>query len=90
MQKMESLALSFPSLRSAVGVRPWSADELDAWARSDVSGHGALCAARFMLAVWNPDGAWSCGRFDLMEALAVWDVDHRLAFLSWVGRPWWP
>ena len=43
-----------------------------------------------MLAVWNPDVEWQCGRFDLMEALCCWDDRHRAAFLMWAAEPWWP
>ena len=29
------------------------------------------------------------GRFDVVEAMAVWDADHRTAFLEWTKNPWW-
>jgi len=86
---IEDLAHSFPCLRRAVGIRPWDANLLADWAGGPVS-HGERVTAQFVLAVWCPDEAWPCGRFDLMEALAVWDLPHRAAFLAWATDPWWP
>lgn len=86
---IERLALSFPALWHAQGVRPWEALQLDAWASSPTLADGALHAARFVLAVWDNSYAWRCGHFDAMEALSVWDAPHRGAFLTWVAKPWW-
>jgi hypothetical protein len=86
---IERLALSFPTLRRAPGVYPWAAPQLDAWAAGPAPGDGALDAARFVLAVWDNHHSWRCGRFDVVEALSVWDAPHRGAFLTWVARPWW-
>ncbi len=88
--RMEILAASFPGLRHARGIQPWDALHLDNWASGPAPGHGARCAAQFILTVWNPSAEWECGRFDLMEALACWDAEHRFAFLEWVVKPWWP
>jgi hypothetical protein len=41
------------------------------------------------LSVWDPQQAWELERFDVMEALRVWDEDHREAFLAWASNPWW-
>ena len=89
-EKMERLAQSFPTLMMAPGTVPFNADKLAKWARGPEPGHGARCAARFVLTVWNPGVRWRCGRFDLMEALSSWDDEHRGAFLRWVQKPWWP
>jgi len=62
---------------------------LDVWAASGVPSHGELCTARFVLAVWDPSGDWRSGRFDVMEALGVWDLAHRQVFLKWAADPWW-
>ncbi len=87
---MEQLATSFPSLRGKSGTKPWDALELEQWALSPAPSHGALCAARFVLAVWAPSTRWKCGAFDLMDALSTWDGPHRAAFVAWVTKPWWP
>ena len=50
---------------------------------------GAHHAARFILAVWNNDAEGTCDRFDVIEALAIWDEEHRAAFLAWAKNPWW-
>jgi hypothetical protein len=89
-RRMEELALSFPTLEGRPGVTPWEPDELDQWASGPAPSHGGLCAARFVLAVWDPRHTWQCGRFDLMEALGCWDTNHRGAFVHWAGQPWWP
>lgn len=87
--RVRLLAQTFPSLWNAPGVRPWNAVTVDEWASSGGPSHGELCTARFILSVWNPDEQWQCGRFDIMEALRVWDMSHRKAFLDWAVDPWW-
>ena len=37
----------------------------------------------------GPPDDWP-GRFDLMEAVRIWDDDHRRVFLAWAEAPWWP
>jgi hypothetical protein len=69
--KMAALAQTFPSLAKASGVRLWDANTLDHWASETPISPGELVAARFLLAVWDPDHAWKCGRFDVMEALRL-------------------
>jgi hypothetical protein len=88
-RRMAELAQSFPCLRDASGVSPWNAAIFDRWASGPVS-HSELITARFVLAVWSPDTAWRCGRFDMMEALSVWDPPNHRAFLEWASKPWWP
>lgn len=39
---------------------------------------------------YRVESQWSCGLFDVVDALACWDVHHREAFLAWACRPWWP
>jgi hypothetical protein len=88
--RMSALALSFPSLRQADGLAPWEPEPFARWMRSGAPGHGAKCAGQFLLSVWNPSTRWKGGRFDLHEALAIWDEAHRAAFLAWARAPWWP
>ena len=87
--RMTTLAQSFPTLRVADGVSPWDAERLEAWLMSGAPGHGAKCAGRFVLSVWNSYHTWACGHFDLHEALGCWDDKHRSAFARWVTAPWW-
>jgi hypothetical protein len=81
-------AQTFPCLRNAPGVSPWEPHELNLWATRGVS-HGEKVTARFVLAVWDRHTEWECGKPDLMEALGVWDLAHRQAFLAWAADPWW-
>jgi hypothetical protein len=89
-RRMSALALSFPSLLDADGIAPWEPLHFERWMRSGAPGHGAKCAGRFVLSVWNPSTRWKCGRFDLHDALGIWDNPHRAAFLAWARAPWWP
>jgi hypothetical protein len=86
---IEELALCFPSLQGAAGVQPWDPNQLDAWA-CDGASHAQRVTIQLLLAVWNLETTWDCGRFDLMEGLALWDLPHRVAFLHWAKDPWWP
>ena len=88
--KMVAFARTFPSLVKAMGVKPWDAHAFDRWATETPLSHGELLTARFLLAVWDPATTWPCGRFELMDAMRVWDDRHRAAFLAWASDPWWP
>lgn len=103
--RMADLARSFPELARRAPIEPFEPDTLDRWACSGAPGHAGSCAARFVLSVWTGDtGAldihrkratdrvwpWKCRRFELHEALACWDDEHRAAFLAWARNPWWP
>jgi hypothetical protein len=88
--RMTALAQTFPSMAKASGVRLWDAHTLDRWASETPISPGEVTTARFLLAVWDPHHVWTCGRFDAMEALRLWDEKHRTAFLAWASDPWWP
>jgi hypothetical protein len=89
-QKMAELAKSFPCMAKPIGSRLWDANAIDRWAHNSPLSHGELVTVRFLLAVWDRDFDWECGRFDLMDALRVWDTRHYAAFLTWVRDPRWP
>ena len=86
--KMAELSRSFPSRAKASGIHVWHANTLDRWASETPLSLGELVTARFLLAVWDPYHPWACGRFDVMEAIRVWDEPHRAAFLAWARDPW--
>ncbi len=87
--RMTAFALTFPSMQHALGVKPWDALELDRWGSGSRS-HGERVTAQLLLSVWDSSTEWTCGRFNLMEALRIWDAEHHQAFLKWVANPWWP
>lgn len=103
-QSMTRLAKLFPSLRQAPGVEPWNVDELLRWAASGVLSHGEVLAAKFVLSVWNPGTDWEeiaredglledgqrFRRFDLFEAMNVWDSEHIRVTLTWIESPFFP
>src|SRR4051794_22400017 len=86
--RVSQLARSFPALRGAPGVDPWDAVALNLWTCKGVS-HGEKLSAQLILTVWNQYEAWECGKFEVMEALQVWDDRHRSAFIEWAKEPWW-
>lgn len=70
------------------GADPWDAPTLDV--QSSGASHGEKFVIQFLLRVWDPGHEWSCGKFDVLEALSVWDEQTRAAFLNWAQDPWWP
>jgi len=100
---MASLCALFPALRKAPGAAPWDATAMLRHACGAIS-HGEQLAARFVLSVWNCKADWNeeahkkgflraddrLRRFDVFEALAVWDFANREAFLTWARDPFFP
>lgn len=80
--KIAEIAESFPSLKKADGVWPWSPNRLDVWASEFGRSDDAVHSARFLLRLWNADCDWECGRFDAQTAIRSWDRIHRRAFLD--------
>ncbi|MBN8603402.1 MAG: hypothetical protein J0M26_20370 [Planctomycetes bacterium] len=76
------IALRFESLVDARGLMPWSPLELDSWSCEFGRNPQSIHAARFVLNLWNAGCQWDCGRFDPREALKVWDLRHRRAFME--------
>lgn len=87
--RLKALAHTFPSLWDAPGISPWDPHALDEWASDVGLPPVPSFSAQFVLAVCDPWLAWDSGPFDLMEAMAAWDAEHRAAFLEWVRNPWW-
>jgi hypothetical protein len=99
----EQLVKSFPSMKVVLGGRPWSANEVLRWVCSVGGSHGEVLTARFLLGVWNQQADWvaearelrlpspeAARRFDLLEAVAVWDVAHLTALRLWLAAPCFP
>ncbi|TAJ99892.1 MAG: hypothetical protein EPO39_16260 [Candidatus Manganitrophaceae bacterium] len=91
-EKMSDIAENFYDLIGEPGVRPWKPELLDKWAASKENENdpSSRCAAQFMLSLWDPNGSWLSGEFDLHEAISVWGPRNISAFAVWVLRPWWP
>lgn len=101
---MARLANLFPSVRGVPGTDPFDALALLRWAVSTGASHGEILAAKFLLSVWNPGIDWEktarehnlittgqkFSRFDLFEAMNVWDQIHIKAFLTWIELPFFP
>lgn len=102
-EQMSRLAASFPRLNGAPGSRPWNQDLFLKWLCSTGLSHGELLAARFVLGVWNASTDWAelareeghpfpenAARFDLHEAMGIWDRTYVNAMLQWIELPFWP
>ena len=70
------------------GARPFDADLLDASYAG--ASHGEKVSICFLLNVWNPGHEWNSGKFDLIDALGIWDAQKRAVFCEWAKAPWWP
>lgn len=84
---MQSLIDAFPTLRARRVV--WDAEHGGKSAGElkklmSVMGHGELCAAQFVLSVWNTQN-----KFNIHDAAGCWDHSHRAAVLEWLKDPWW-
>ena len=70
------------------GAKPFDAELLDA--NYAGASHGEKVSIAFLLNVWNPGHEWKSGKFDVMDALSVWESSQRNAFCDWAMNPWWP
>jgi len=86
-ERMSRLALSFPALARAPGVSPWESDKFIRWVQKGGGSHGEKTCGKFVLLVWN-NFDWG-EKFNLAEAISVWDKENYKAFLEWVKNPWW-
>lgn len=85
-ERLAELARKFPALRGAPGIDVWHRDMLAGWACSDAAPVSGRHAARFVLALEQPE-IWP---FDVLEAFSVWGASDRAAFLCWASAPWRP
>lgn len=93
------LARSFSSLAN---LERW--DSLALLRTLPTASHGERLSAQFVLGVWNPYTDWAkvaraerikgdraaFGRFDLIEAIGVWDPAHVEAAMAWMRQPFYP
>ena len=70
------------------GAEPFDAELLDA--NYAGASHGEKVSIAFILNVWDPGREWKAGKFDLIDALRIWDDSKRAAFCDWAREPWWP
>lgn len=84
-ERIQHMAMRFPSLQDVPAAMRWNALKLDQWALT--ASHGERCAVQFLLRVWDQHGLWKCGEFNVFEAMAIWDQEHREAFLAWALNP---
>lgn len=70
------------------GANPFDADLLDD--NHVGASHGEKVSIAFLLNVWNPGHEWKVGKFDVIDALGIWDSSKRAAFSDWAREPWWP
>jgi DNA primase len=82
------LANSFPALTGLqIRLNGWDATKLDMeCSKLSPSGRASV---QFVLSVWDPRQEWLCGSFDVVQALDLWDSEHRAAFVAWATDPWW-
>ena len=85
--RWQSFVDSFGLVKS--GVAPWDARVLGA--NYSGASHGERCTIAFLLNVWDANGDWPCGTFDVIDALSVWQGSPaHAAFVKWASSPWWP
>jgi hypothetical protein len=96
--RLERLALSFPTLRKAPGVKPWNEEQFetwvheqakragDAWEKDQKAAARAAHAGLFLLSLVDRLGGPG---FELALAMASWNEAHRDAFRAWVADPFW-
>jgi len=79
----------FPCFRG-FGITPstWDSEAFDKQALKFASGE--IAVAQFILGVWNPNIKWQCGAFNLIDAAARLDSEHRKVIIDWFKKPWWP
>lgn len=100
--EMTQLCNLFPTLRGVPGTAPWDQHAFARWASGPAPSNAMRQAAAFVISVWNgctPDeGGWwnnaeegyCAGRFDPVQAFALWDWEHQAAFMQWCNAPFWP
>lgn len=87
--RMTELALSFPSMRDAPGVAPFSAVALHEWlTTSGARTSGNHHTVAFLLMVFHGQVWRKLCPFYVDDALSAWDQDHHDAFVRWVIHPW--
>ena len=83
-ERLPSLARRFPSLVDANGLEPWAPGELHDWLVAQPGDSAARHSALLLLSLWG-EGEWP--PFNVVEALASWDAEHKLIFSRW-ARCW--
>lgn len=82
------LALTFPVLRGAEGVDPWSTNEFRRWLKvgqETFAERATTYAGLYVLLRWTGGTPEPCGairEFNLIHALEAWDHEQQGAFLA--------
>jgi hypothetical protein len=101
--RFQAIVSSFPTLRRADGADPWHPTVLLRWLCEGGQAHSVTLAATFVLGAWNTSTDWvelaeelefpypkAAERFDALQALTIWDDQHRAAFAAFAQRPYFP
>jgi hypothetical protein len=98
-QRIERLALSFPSIRSNVemgyvpGISPWDPTTFYEYLAAPAMEHGSGLkqALGFIWYVWSGRtvDANEAFDFDLRMAFGRWDPPHEAAWKAWAAKAWW-
>jgi len=82
--RIQRLAVEFPSLSDAPGIRPWKPVQLDRWASKSTTPRKARYAAQLVLALAGKPEDPACGNFDALKAIATWKAGDLEAYLVWL------
>ena len=92
--RMEQLARSFPCLKDCPAITPWNGEKLQTWVEEQAQTlelpYEVVSTVSFLLYLWDPARAWRCTPFNVVDALFLWNQEHRDAFMKWAQDPWWP
>jgi hypothetical protein len=79
---MEQVADRFSSLRGIRGVFEMDQPSLTAWMEHEACPQG-IHVGRFVLSLWRNEPT----SFNVADAFAVWDEEHRNAYVQWLKQP---
>lgn len=89
-KQIVALIKKFPGFAGIVPAHilaDFDASAFDQWASSTPISKGELIIARFVLGVWDSYVEWQCGKFDLFEAVGIFDSGNRQVLYEWVKDP---
>ena len=87
-EAISELAEAFAWLEGQPGVRPFSAQQLHAWACQTERTAAERDAVAFLLHVHDATARYLL-RFDVVSAMERWSPAERAVFVEWAQCPWW-